>query len=598
MPLTTGALYPDPWITIATTVTAQTMPHLLRQSERLLRNNPLLERAYRRVIAFLITKIVIKDCSDEEKKKYQELLLERVKIIPAMHAAAFDYLSVGNSFLSLQTPFTRYLRCKNCSNWQAPLDEVDYKFENFKFYAKCPVCHKNGEWARYEIYNQDQKRMKVRRWSPHEMEIKLVETTGERIYYWRLNETIKALIKKGDKDYLKTTPWVEVECVRDNSWLKFNENQIIHLYMEPPAGWRTGGWGIPDCLQLFPELYNLQVCRRHNEGVIHESIIPFKFISPKPVSKIGVPGAPNILDPSVATNLSGNFVGALQSAISRRRRDPYGIHVLPHGIEYQQVGGDAKNLITKDIMDQNIDFVLNAAGVPVDFYKASFSNQGAALALRCVQSSWSHLTDSLERMLDFVMEHASKILQIEPAKAYLAKPSDTDDINRMMAKLNLMSGGQISETTGLDSIGLDDDEERDRKIYAQIQDAKKQKEMQKTLEREGLTDMLNQGMAPAPAGQQQGQQGQPQQQGGPPPLTANPQLPKTPTDMTAEASAWSDYLIKLKPANQQAYSQYLLKLRQEDPVLHQLVMGMMEDKRNQINQQGGQMLLQQQAQGG
>lgn len=572
------------------------MPHLLRMCERLIRNSPLLERAYRRVIAFLVTKITIRDCADEEKKRYQEFLYERVRIISALHAAAYDYLSLGNSFCSLQTPFTRYLMCKACKMYQAPLEKVDYKFDSFKFLAKCPKCRKHGEWHRYEIYNQDQKKMQVRRWSPHEMEIKIVETTDERIYFWKLNETIKAQIKKGDPDYLKATPWVEVECVRDNSWLRFNAGQILHLYQEPPAGWRTGGWGIPDSLQLLPELYQLQVCRRHNEGIIHESIIPMKFISPRPVSKIGVPGSPNILDPSVASNLGG-FIGALQQAMSLRRKDPYGIHVLPHGVEYQQLGGDAKNLIPKDIMDQNIDFVLNAAGIPVNFYKADFTTQGAPLALRAVQSSWSHLVDNLEKLLNFVMQQSSKILQIEPAKASLAKPSDVDDVNRVMARLNLMQGGAVSPETGLDAVGLDADEELDRTIYNQIQQAKKQKEMQKTIEREGLTDMMNQGMAPAPPGSQQGQgqgQGQAQpQQGGPPPITANPQLPKTPTDMTAEASAWADYLLSIQNSQRQAYSQYILQLRQKDPNLHLLVMGMMDQKRNQLDSQGGDMLQQQ-----
>jgi hypothetical protein len=594
-PRSVGALYPDPWVTISSTTDPQTIPHLLLMAERLLRHNPLLARAYRRVIAFLITKVNVKDCADEEKKKYIEFLYQRVRIVSTLHAAAYDYMSVGNYFGSLQSPFTRYLMCKSCNNYQAPIDQVPYRFENFKFFAKCPMCSRSGEWHRWEVYNQDQKQMHVKRWSPHEMEIKYIESTDERIYFWKLNPTIRAAIKKGDPDYLRNTPWVVIECVQNNSWLKFGKDQIIHLYNEPPAGWRTGGWGIPDCLQLKPELYQLQLCRRHNEAICHEGIIPMKFLSPQAVSKIGVPGAPNIMDPSIATSLSGNFITSLHQALSRRRNDPYGIHVLPHGVNFQQIGGDAKNLVPKDITDQNVDYVLNAAGIPVNFYKADFTTQGAPMALRAVQSSWSHLVDNLDRLIDFIMTHSSRILQIEPATGSLAKPSDIDDINRIMAGLNLMSSGAVSPETGLGLIGLDSEEEMDRSMYNQIQQAKKQKEMQKTIDREGLTDMMNQGMAPAPAGQQQGGQqqgGQPQpQQGGPPPITADPQLPKTPQDVTMEAQAWAAYLLPLSVQNRQAYMQYLLQLRQKDHNLHQIVMGMMEDQRQQLGNQGRDMLL-------
>jgi hypothetical protein len=164
-----------------------------------------------------------------------------------------------------------------------------------------------------------------------------------------------------------------------------------------------------------------------------------------------------------------------------------------------------------------------------------------------------------------------------------------------MARLNLMSGGAVSPETGLEAIGLDAEEEQDRTIYGQQQLAKKQKEAQKAAEREGITDMMNQGMAPAPAGQQQqggAQGGQPQaQQGGPPPITDNPQLPRTPQDMTAEAQAWAAYLLPLSAQNRQAYQQYLLQLRQKDPTLHQIVMATMEDQRQQLGNQGRDMLL-------
>ena len=601
--MSSGGFYADPWYTISSVTDPQSMIHLLKMAERLVFQNSLLGRGYQRVIAFLITKVVVEDCSDEERKKYEEFLYERMKIIPILHTVGYDCVIYNNFFGSLLTPFTRYLMCKNCRKAQAPLENVDYKFENFKFYSKCPICKRNGEWHRYEIYNQDQKRIQLRRWSPHEMEIKEVQSTNDRTYYWKLNNVIREQIKKGDPDYLKVTPWVEVECVQKNMWLKFNDDQIIHLYSPPPAGYKTGGWGLPFSLALKSELYRYQVLRRHDEGICHESVVPTRFVSPQTTTKVGVAGTPNIMDPSIATNIGQNFLGNLQRVLALRKRDPFGIFVLPHGINVQTLGGDAKNLIPREIMDSTTDFILNAGGIPVDFYKATFSTQVAPMGLRMVQSAWSLLFEQLNQLLDFIMTRVSKILQTEPAKAKLLRPSETDDINRAMMVANLMQAGKVSDETGLGLLNLNAEEELDRTMYGQIQAAKKQKEMQEKLEREGLTDMLNAGTTPAEQAQQQ-QQGQAPGGGapggapaGPPPLQTDPNVKMSPVEQMERAETWAAFLLPLSVSNKQYYNQYLSNLRQKEPMTHKLTMAIMEKQRADMKNQGGQMLLQQQAGG-
>lgn len=609
MSSTVSGFYPDPWATISSTTDPQSIRHLMTMAERLIFHNPLLFRGYQRVVAFLITKVQIEDCSDDERDKYLEYLNERLKVITVLHEVSMDWIIYNNFFGSMQTPFTRYLMCKKCRKYQAPLENVDYKFNDFKFYAKCPKCKATGEWHRYEIYNQDQKRMTLRRWSPHEMEIKEVETTKDKIYYWKMNPTIREQLRKGDPDYLKWTPWVEVECVQRNMWLKFNPDQIIHLYTAPPAGYRTGGWGIPFVLSLKPELYRYQVLRRHDEGICHESVVPGKFISPQMGTKVGVPGTNNIMDPSILTNLGANFVGNMTKVLNARRKDPHGTFLLPHPINIQTMGGDAKNLVPRDIMDSTADFLLNAGGIPVDFYKATFNTQAAPLGLRLVQSGWSLLFECLNQLLEFIMARTSRVLQTEPAKAKLVKPSDTDDINRAMMVANLMQAGKVSDETGLGLLNLDAKEELNRTIYGQIQAAKATKKMNETIEKEGLTDMLNQGTTPtmqAQAQQQQQQQGggapaggDPSQQGGgPPPLSADPNTKMSPVEMVQRAQAWAEYLMRLSVSNRQYYLQYLSKLRQDEPNIHSMVITMMEKQRNQIRQQAGDAAMQQQYGGG
>jgi hypothetical protein len=211
-----------------------------------------------------------------------------------------------------------------------------------------------------------------------------------------------------------------------------------------------------------------------------------------------------------------------------------------------------------------------------------------------------------------------------PVTAKLQRVTHADDLNRQMAKLQLMQGQQISTTTGLQSVGLDYEEETKRmleeqKIYAEEQ-ARMQEEMEQAQQMQAMSqgpDMMmgvgNTGASATGQPQQGGGDpaaaaagGQPQAApAGPPPSPVDqflsqrqnaPNVPRTPEDLQVQAETIANQLLAMPDAQKNAE---LIKLKRSDQTMHALVTSMIDDIRQQARSQGGQMLMAQQfGQGG
>jgi hypothetical protein len=88
-----------------------------------------------------------------------------------------------------------------------------------------------------------------------------------------------------------------------------------------------------------------------------------------------------------------------------------------------------------------MEILLNNAGVPMELYKGSLQVQSAPAALRLFESQWSHLVHGLNGYIGFIMRKLTQLLGWDRATARLTKVTHADDLQREMAKLQLMMGG-------------------------------------------------------------------------------------------------------------------------------------------------------------
>lgn len=607
--------FPDAWADMGSLVMPQNMSMVLRYAEYIAYANGTFRQAVDRVLSYFITDIEINDdeVDDDEKDKYYEFFRDQVGIYKLLHTIGLDYMIYGNAFISVLMPFTRHLFCpsKGCG-LEVPLRQVyndplfSFEWSDFEFHAKCPKCKYNGIWGHIDRRG-NQENIKIKRWNPHEIEILWDPVTDDTDFIWKIPSEYRQMITKGNLYHLERANWEVVQAVKNNNHLRFGKDFVYHMKEDALAGIRNRGWGLPRILANFRQIWYVQVLHRYNEAIALDYVIPFRVITPVPQ---GGGGDHSAKDPILNMNMGG-FMSRVQSMLKQRRKDPASWFTLPFPVEYKALGGDATQLAPRDLLDQGLEVLLNNMGVPVDLMKGSLTLQTAPAALRLFESSWSHLAHNLNRLLGFIGKKISELLAWEPVKVKLMRVTHADDLNRQMAKLQLMMGKQISQTTGLKSVGLDYKEETKKLLEEEVFTAEEQSKMQEDMDQSAQMQQMTQGAQQQPGGdpsqQGQAQGGQPAQGGVDPktgqPIPPTPQqemeaqfamppnTPITPSEMLERANTLAQQLMGMDSSQRQSM---MIKLKQANPTLHSITKARISDLRQQAQTAGGAALIQQQ----
>jgi hypothetical protein len=551
----------------------------------------------------------------------------------------------GNSVTSLVVPFRRNLSCPQCG-FEAPLKQImsnrkfSFQWSDFQFNANCPFCNFKGKWTHVDRRSTEETDLHIKRWNIKELDLLWDPYTEDVSHIWKIPNYYKQHLIRGHLHHLERAPWEVVQAIKHGNFIQFDDDIIYHAKEDTLCGQLNKGWGISRVLTNFRQAWYVQVLHRQNEAIALDYIIPFRVLTPAARSG-GVGGEMN--DPLLTMDLGG-FAGQVNAMLRRRRRDPAAWNVLPYPLEYQMIGGEANNLAPFQLMDQGIDTLLNSVGVPVDFYKGNLQIQAAPAALRLLESNWTHLVHTLNRFTQWLVDKISTVLSWDEVDARLARPSHIDDLNRQLAKLQLMMGRQISQTTGLKSVGLEFEEEQDRMLEEEKYTAEKSTETQEELEAMGMGDMMASGqMGAMPPGGAPGElpavAGAPGQPAGsavagapmggamPPPGGAMPpaggaaggppdpnmpvdpveqivaQLPMGPnesvplTELQSIADTVAQQIFQLPPPQRNSA---LRRVRQQNEAIHALVKSKIDQMESQAESQGrelAQQSAQQAAQG-
>jgi hypothetical protein len=610
--------FPDPFCDVASLSMPESIQTALRWTEYIMNANGPYRQAIDRVVSYFITDVEIQDVAEnktgrEEKDKYQTFLADTLGIKNVLHSVGMDYMTYGNSFTSLLVPFRRYLFCPKCG-LEMPLDRVmnseqcAFSWQNFQFHATCPNCKYVGPWKHVDRRSGDTHHITVKRWSPHEIDILWDPYTGECSYVWKIPEDYRTLIKQGHLHHLERASWEVVQAIKNGQNLMFDKGVIFHLKEDPLAGMRNRGWGISRILANFREAWYYQILKRYNEAVALDYVIPFRVITPMPRG-----GDAQSSDPVHTINLS-SFTSRVNAMIRARRSDPARWNILPFPVQYQALGGDASQLAPRDLLDQGLETLLKCIGMPVELFNGTLTLQAAPAALRLFEANWSHLPHNMNLFLNELVSSISRVMSWEPVNAKLMRVTHADDLNRQMAKLQLMQGQQISKSTGLSSVGLDYRDEikqmlEEEKIYAEEQE-RMQAEMQQAQQMKDMSqspDMMagvgdagagatgmpaDGGGAPAqaPAGGLPGQAPSPvdqflmQRQN-------SPSVPRTPDELQQQAQLMANQLLSMPESVKDSE---LIKLKRSDATMHALVTSIIDDIRQQARSQGGAMVMAQQ----
>lgn len=624
----TAEPFPDPFCDYASTAMPSSLQNALRWCEYIMLANGVYRSAVDRVIAYFITDVEIDGTDRDGKEKYLDFLNNTLGVYSLLRQVALDYITYGNFFASVVVPFRRNLSCPQCG-FEAPLrrihgnEKFSYSWRNSEFHATCPFCNYTGKWTHIDRRSHEEDDLVVKRWSPHEMELIWDPYTDQVGHIWKIPQHYKQYINKGTLFHLERAPWEVVQAIKNGTHIEFNKDVIYHGKEDTLAGVLNKGWGVSRVLTNFRQAWYLQVLHRFNEAIGLDYIIPFRVLTPEPRPG-GAGGGGEMSDPLFTADLGG-FTGQVNAMLRQRRRDPTMWFTLPFPLRYQALGGEASQLAPHELMDQALDTLLSAVGVPVEFYKGSLTVQAAPAALRLMESHWTHLTHILNSFLQWVCNKISIALSWDEVTARLSKPSHADDLNRQLAKLQLMMGQQISQTTGLKSVGLVFEDEQKRMLDEQKYVAEESQKAQEELEAAGLGDQMAGGMPPGGAsGAMQGMPGAatggqvlPAQPGAAGAAAAPPtgggaeaaamqpmdpvqamlaQIPMaseqslTPQELESIANTVAQQIYSMAGGQKQSA---LRQLKQRSPTIHALVKSLLESMDSQAESRGRQMSQQQ-----
>ena len=605
--------FPDPFIDMATLAMPQSMRTALRFCEYLAYSHGTYRMAMERIIAYFMTDVEFGagEHSSETEDRWVDFFTNSIGLIPKISEVLSDRQTYGNAFVSVLRPFKRFLNCPKCGASYALNTVYDNQIFNFawsipQFVATCPSCSVGsgyrGPFNVVDRPDDDEKKIRIKRWSPHEMEILHDHYSDECAYLWRIPEDYKSQVRKGNLFHLERVSRPVLEAIRQNRMFRFHPDALFHMKEPCLAGIRNRGWGIPRLLSNFRDIFYVQVLRRQNEAIAMDYVIPFRLITPmpRPGGGAGVGAGGQAVDPMNMFNM-GDFAGNVRRMLRRRQRDPATWNILPFPVQYQQFGGDASKLAPRDLLDQGTETLLNAVGTPVELYKGTLSLQASVPALRLFESTWNSLVYESNSMMRWFVRQVSQITQWDIVEPRLKRVTMADDLQRTMAVLQLAMGQQVSGSTAFKSLGLDYKSEQRQLAQDQILQQKIQAEAQKTIDQAGLAQQLSQGGgaqggppgggAPAggaPAG------GQPAQPASPVTQflqTMGPNSKVSPTEMSEAGDSLAQELLGM-PSQQVRSEMQLLKARSD--VMHATVTQKMKSLRDKAKNQGGQQVLQQQ----
>lgn len=590
---------------------------LVANCEYIWQQNGTYRQAQDRKISYFLTDIDVgardadKQLGDDEKEKWTTFLEETLGILDIIKEMDLNRETYGNAFASMIVPFRRLLVCPTCYS-QFPLREVmdngvfKFKWDNFEFKALCPQCSFRGTWIVNDQPDDLEKRLKIKIWSPKEIEIINDLYTGDCAYVWRIPEDYKRQIRSGRPYYLERVSLQVLKAIKNNQLFQFNPEVLFHMKEPTLAGIRNHGWGISRILTLFRDIWHVQVLRRYNESIALDYVIPFRLITPEARSGGGgsalAEGA--MTDPLQSMNM-GNFRSQVMRMIRQRRRDPASWHTLPFPVKYQALGGDANALATPDLLNQAVETMLNASGTPMELYRGTMQLQAAPVSLRLFEATNYHLVHDNNCFLRWAVNQISQILSWEMVTARMRRVTHADDFNKQMAQLQLMMGQAISQGTGLRAIGLDWEDEQRRIAEEARRQAELQARVQEEMEQDAFGEQIAKGQMPGMAGPGGGAMppgaapaagaaaGDPAAQAAGPVtgMIQSGSVPQSLDDLMAQADSLAQELLMLPESQKDSE---LRALSQKNEALHSMVKTKIEKLRQKARTAGGAMLLGQQ----
>lgn len=476
--------FPDPYLDVASLHIPTDWSNVLYWSEHIYNRDGTYKRALERLHAYFITDVVFTKASSEEEEKWRALFDETLHLLEVIKQVNDDCSCYGNAFVSFVIPFKRFVTCKKCQKFTirlaeaAEIPELKFQWGMPEPTLCCPICKLGsgytGPFRIDDMPGDYERELRLKTWSPHQIEIRHDLFSGQNRYTWKIPEDYRRDIINGDIHTIDRAPKLVLQAVQNNQWFEFGPDAIFHLKEPTVSGINNRGWGLPRTFSDFRQIWHVQVLRRCNESIALDYVMPVRVVTPDMrTSSSGT----DIYDTVDAANYRNEILGMLRQA----RRDPGAIKYLSFPVQYQMFGADARQILPIEQLDFNVRQMLNNAGAPQELYDGSIQWQAAPVALRLHEATNLHIVRGNDRFVRWVTMQSAEILSWEGIEASMRRVTVADNLEKQMLAAQLFMSQQLSGTTAYRDLGYNWRQEQtqiaeEAKTTAEIQ-ARSQEEM-------------------------------------------------------------------------------------------------------------------------
>lgn len=601
----------NPFRTYSNYIYPKTIDQVLIWAQWFWDRNAKYRTALQKVISYFVSGITVNQTDKNEAadtdavESLHDLLIDQYDLLNLANTVGVELAAMGNVFVSCERPITRMLLCPtdDCG-WQMAVKQlikgVEYEWDGKHFVGTCPKCGRKVVYKIKDMPGVDDQGRKVRfiMRDPQDMYVKYNRLTDTFQYFYKMPDDIKKAIQRGEQVYLENTPEVFLEAANSDDLIQFDEDKFFAARTRTltPLDKRYKGWGVPIFMTSFDNFIRLQHLDKFNEAVTMDYIAPVRMVSPQPQNLMAGMGDPN------RAPLSGNvFRSFMESSLRKVKDNPTTWIISPSPVQYQLIGGEAKELAPVDLMEWYVTQIISDMGIPQEFRQTTFQVVAPSMGMRMFERQWRPNTKPID---NFVRWAGAKICDYEHVANMRVTLDVTsfveDDMNKQM-KFSLMQGGVISKTKILRGLGIDYEED----MKTRINEMRKEQELMQNEDKDAQSREMISGVIP-PAGfagvnqaqsvldammqaQQGGQPGAPAQPGAPMPPAA-PAQPAGDTEGGGAAlgSIWqqaqdeANRMYTLPPDERR---RELVNMKTTNPELHAAVVQNLRNMKQEVASQ-------------
>jgi hypothetical protein len=445
-----------------------------------------------------ITRIVYNDdqkgkLKDDQTEAFWKNVLEKnLNIMRLLREIGMDYYAYGNSIISISFPFRREIQCPRCKLWHT-VDAINYKFRNFKFYARCKgtekkPCGYDGVMEARDLSTKEISAVKVIKWDLAYVDIKYNNISGDHFYYYTIPDNMKTAIRRGDMEIVNGTRLEIIEACKRNKQVKLLASNLYHLKRSAPQYIIPGerGWGVPLIMPVMKDVFHNRILKKGNEMIAFDHIVPLRILFPTSAGDVS---------PHLTANLSG-WKGHVEEELLKWRKDPNYISIVPFPLGLQSFGGDGRILMVTPEIKATEDDIIIGMGVIPEIIRGGASWSGSNVSLRVIENTFiNHRTD-MHNVIDFLTDKLSIYFDKAKIPIKMADFKMADDLQKKQMLMTNASASpadaMVSRTTALKELDFDPETEyKNREAELKKQIELKTKEAEGLAEAQGAATLVN-----------------------------------------------------------------------------------------------------------